>query len=143
MTGTAVEYFSNLRRYFAILGWQEQGPILLKARKGLSMTLKDEVARQPFPFLNLDDLAQFCIFLDNQLRARKAERDVENKSNDNSSSNSQSHSNSHSISGSKDHSNRTQSSSSPTVVIKPQAVALVMNASSNPPFQKLSREDID
>lgn len=84
MTGTAVEYFSSLRRYFAVLRWTEQAPIVDRAMAGLSEELKDEVARHGNDFESLNELSAFCIPLDNRLRARRAEKAVKNRDGDKS-----------------------------------------------------------
>jgi len=147
MTGTAVEYFSNLRKYFAILGWKEHAPIVDRALAGLSDILKDEVVRHPYGFETLNELSAYCIPLDNRLRARRAEKESGRKQNDKSSHGSNPHSNPHSH-RSKEHSKPSFSAPSsslppPNAVVRTQSSAHVNDSNSFQLRPKLTREELD
>jgi len=156
MTGSAAEYFASLRKYYSILGWTKQGPLVDRAMAGLSEALKDKVVRNPYPFESIDQLALYCVPLDNRIRARRQEkeearraRDEKNNSNSNrnqhsknsSHSQSQAHSRSHSKPSFSSNSNPTPSTSNPVpvAVVRTQSPADVNGWNSNSsPYPKLT-----
>lgn len=152
MTGSAVEYFSSLRKYFAILGWKEDAPIVDRALAGLSETLKDEVVRHPYGFETLNELSAYCIPLDNRLRARKVEKDAKRIQNDKFSQGSNSSTSTHHQPRSKEHSKPSFVPSipvfsspvpTPTPIVGTRGSAHVEPSSSFQPRPKLSREELD
>jgi hypothetical protein len=73
-TGLASAYFAEFQQYVAILGWQDQEPIVDRAVDGLKPHLKDELARIGHVPQTLANLIGFIIPLDNRLYEREQEK---------------------------------------------------------------------
>lgn len=77
--GPASSYFAEFQQYIAVLGWQDQDPIIDRAVEGLKPYLKDEIARAGHRPSTLAELIRFIVPLDNCLFERERERKNEGR----------------------------------------------------------------